>query len=125
MKLSFYIIWLFFSLLFTQTPVNDEIVAAVKSGKSSELVRYFEEKVSIKIINQEDVLSRSQAEANLKYFFEKHPVKAFTPSGSNSTTNNAAQYVTGSLETGNGKFKVSILIKRNLISQLRIETDND
>lgn len=124
MKLTIHIIYFLFSLLFTKAEVSDEIISALKQGKASELVKYFDEKISIKIINQEDVLSKSQAEANLKYFFEKHTVKNFSSSHVSSSNNNA-QYITGSLETSNGKFRVSILIKRNLISQLRIEEDND
>lgn len=124
MKLTIHIIYLIFSLFFAKAEVSDEIITALKQGKASELVKYFDEKISIKIINQEDVLSKSQAEANLKYFFEKHTVKSFTSSHVSSSNNNA-QYITGSLETSNGKFRVSILIKRNLISQLRIEEDND
>jgi len=124
MKVLIYISTLFFSLFCTSSEFTDEIVAALKQGKSSELVKYFDEKISIKIINQEDVLSKSQAEANLKYFFEKHPVKNFTGSHA-STVNNSQQYITGTLETSNGKFRVSILIRRNLISQFRIETDNE
>ncbi|MCC6371735.1 MAG: DUF4783 domain-containing protein [Bacteroidia bacterium] len=124
MKLTIHIFYFLFSLFFGVTDVSDEIIAAIKQGKSSELVKYFDEKVSIKIINQEDILSRSQAEANIKYFFEKHPVKSF---GSThvSTINNTAQYITGTLETANVKYRVSILIKRNLISQFRIEPDNE
>lgn len=106
------------------TDVTEELIAAVKSGKSSEVVKYFDEKVSIKLINQEDVLSKAQAEANLKFFFDRHPVKSFTATHS-SSMNNSAQYITGSLETGNGKFRVSVLIKRNLVTQFRIETDNE
>jgi len=124
MKLLINIFYLVFSLFFTSAEITDEIVSALKQGKSSELVKYFDEKVSIKLINQEDVLSKSQAEANLKYFFEKHPVKSFTGSHT-STVNNSQQYITGTLETSNEKFRVSILIRRNLISQFRIETDND
>ena len=124
MKLLINIFYLVFSLFFTSAEITDEIVSALKQGKSSELVKYFEEKVSIKLINQEDVLSKSQAEANLKYFFEKHPVKNFSGSHT-STVNNSQQYITGTLETSNEKFRVSILIRRNLISQFRIETDND
>ncbi|MBX3163729.1 MAG: DUF4783 domain-containing protein [Bacteroidetes bacterium] len=104
--------------------VSDDITAAIKQGKASELVKFFDTKVIIKIINQEDVLSKSQAEANLKYFFEKHTVKNFTASRV-SSVNNSMQYLTGSLETSSGKFRVSVLIRRNLISQFRIETDND
>jgi hypothetical protein len=124
MKLVVYLIAAFAGLLSFGTEVSEEIVAALRSGKASELVKHFDEKVSIKLINQEDVLSRSQAEANLKFFFEKHPVKQF--SGSHvSTVNNSSQYITGMLETANGKFRVSILIRRNLVSQFRIENDND
>ncbi len=103
--------------------LSEEVINAIKQGKSSELVKHFDEKVSIKIISQEDVLSKSQAEANLKYFFEKHPVKSFT-STHTSAVNNQSQYITGTLETTNGKFRVSVLIRRNLVSQFRIENDN-
>lgn len=124
MKLLINIFYFFFAFLFAGVEVSDEIVANIKAGKASELVKSFDEKVSIKIIEQEDVLSRSQAEANLKYFFEKHQVKNF---GSIHISNNSAvlQYLTGSLETNNGKFRVSVLIKRNLVTQFRIENDNE
>jgi hypothetical protein len=124
MKLSISIFYFLFSLFFSSAEVADEIVVALKQGKSNELVKYFGEKVSIKISNQEDVLSKSQAEANIKYFFEKHTVKAFSSSHVSSMNNNA-QYITGTLETSNGKFRVSILIRNNLISQFRIEDDNE
>ena len=124
MKILIHSLYLIFSLFFVGGEPTDDIVAALKLGKSSELVKYFDEKVSIKLINQEDVLSKSQAEANLKYFFEKHPVKNFSGSHT-STVNNSQQYITGTLETTNEKFRVSILIRRNLISQFRIENAND
>lgn len=110
-------------MFFSGADVPDEIVSALKQGKSSELIKYFGEKVSVKLSNQEDVLSKAQAEANIKYFFDKHTVKAFSSSHI-SSMNNSAQYITGTLETSNGKFRVSILIRNNLISQFRIEDDN-
>jgi hypothetical protein len=124
MKLFIHIFYVIVGLFFSGVEVSDEIVAALRQGKSSELVKYFDEKVSIKLVNQEDVLSKSQAEANLKFFFEKHAVKSFT-SAHVSSVNNNSQYITGTLETSNGKFRVSILIRRNLISQFRIENDNE
>lgn len=125
MKLSIYMFYLFFGLFFSTTDVNEDVIAALKSGKASELVKYFDERVSIKIINQEDVLSKAQAEANLNFFFEKHSVKNFITTGNSASSNNSAQYINGSMETSNGKFKVSILIKRNLVTQLRIENYNE
>jgi hypothetical protein len=111
-------------LFFTGGDVTEDIISALKQGRSAELIKHFDEKVSIKLIHQEDVLSRSQAEANLKFFFQKHPVRNFTGSHI-STINQSQQYITGTLETSDGRFRVSILIRRGLISQFRIENDND
>jgi hypothetical protein len=124
MKIFIHIFYLLFGLFFNGVDVSEDLVSALKQGKSSDLVKYFDEKVSIKIIDQEDVLSKSQAEANLKYFFDKHPVKTFSNSHI-SSVNNTAQYITGTLETSNGKYRVSVLIRRNLVSQFRIENDNE
>ncbi len=104
--------------------VTDDVVTALKAGKSSELVKFFDEKVSIKLIDQEDLLSKSQAEANIKYFFEKHPVKNYTVSQTNAVTKDV-QFISGTLETTNGKYRVSVLLRRNLISQFRIENENE
>ena len=124
MKIAINIFYLIFTFFFAGVEPSDEIVAALKQGKTADMVKYFDEKVSIKIINQEDVLSKAQTEANLKFFFEKHTVKTFSSSHI-SSVNNGAQYITGTLETTNGKFRVSILLRRNLIAQFRIENDND
>jgi hypothetical protein len=124
MKLLFTILVSLSGLMFSGAEVSEEIIGAIRQGKSSELIKYFDEKVSIKLINQEDVLSKSQAEANIRYFFEKHPVKSFS-STHVSSVNNTSQYITGNLETANGRYRVSILLRRNLVSQFRIENDNE
>ena len=124
MKLLVAFFYLIAAPLFSPPGIAEDLITSLKQGKASEVVKYFDEKVSVKIIQQEDVLSRSQAEANLKYFFEKHPVKSFSATHKSSINNNS-QYVTGTLETTNGKFRVSILIRHNLVSQFRLEEDND
>ena len=124
MKLLTFIAASALALSFSLLEVSEEVIAAIRQGKASELVKHFDEKVSIKLVTQEDVLSKSQAEANIRYFFEKHPVKGFT-STHTSAVNNQAQYITGTLETANGKFRVSVLIRRGLVSQFRIENANE
>ncbi len=124
MKYILTVIFSFFALFTSVDDTAEDAITALKQGKVSDLVKLFDEKVSIKLINQEDVLSKSQAEANIKAFFDKHPVKNFTSSHV-STNNTNFQYLTGTLETSNGKFRVSILIRRNLISQFRIENANE
>lgn len=118
------IIAFFLSSFFNAFDITDDVVTAIKLGKSSELVKFFDEKLSVKILNQEDLLSKTQAEANIKYFFEKHVVKNFIVQHT-SNVNANTQFITGSLETASGKFRVSVLLRRNLISQFRIENDNE
>lgn len=123
MKLTTIIAFLFISF-FNSFEVNDDVVNALKQGKASELSKFFDEKIVLKILNQEDLLSKNQAEANLNFFFEKNKVKNFTSTLSKSLNANA-HFITGTLETSGGKFRVSVLLRRNLISQLRIENENE
>ena len=124
MKLLLYTVFAFSGLFLGISDVGDEVATALRQGKVADLVKHFDERVSIKILNQEDVLSKAQAEANLRNLFDKHTVKSFS-SSHKSSVNNSSQYITGMLETGSGRFRVSILIRRNLVSQFRIETDNE
>src|ERR1700741_1640579 len=106
--------------------VSDDITNAIKQGNAQAIAKYFNDKLDLKILDQEDVYSKAQAESVLKDFFTKHKVKSFTPSHS-SANKTANQFVVGALDTSNGKFRLSFLIKKiedkYLISQFRIETE--
>jgi hypothetical protein len=112
-----------FSLSFNLKDITDDIANALKQGNTSELVKNFSEKISIKVLNQEDLLSKSQAQAVIEDFFLKHKVKSYQTSHT-SIVNGDQQFITGALETNNGKFRISILVRGNVISQFRIENDN-
>lgn len=112
-----------FSLSFSLKDITDDIANALKQGNTSELVKSFAEKVSIKVLNQEDLLSKSQAQAVIEDFFLKHKVKTYQTSHT-SIVNGDQQFITGSLDTNNGKYRISILVRGNVISQFRIENDN-
>ena len=58
-----------FSLSFTSKDITDDITNSLKQGNVPELVKKFAEKVSIKVLNQEDLLSKSQAQALIEDFF--------------------------------------------------------
>lgn len=105
-----------------------EIMDAIKQGNAAGVAKHFNDKIDLKILDQEDVYSKAQAELVLKNFFAKHPVKSFVESHS-SNAKSANQFVVGTLTSTNGKYRVSFLLKkfdnRFLISQFRIENDND
>lgn len=123
MKLFVITLLSLFSLSFNLKDITDDVANALKQGNSSELVKNFAEKISIKILNQEDLLSKSQAQAVIEDFFSKHKVKSYQTSHT-SIVNGNQQFITGSLDTNNGKFRISILVRGNVISQFRIENDN-
>ena len=87
----------------------------------------FNDKVDLKIFDQEEVYSKAQAESVLKDFFTKNKVRGFTTSHT-SAVKTGNQFVVGTLETSTGKYRLSFLIKKigekYLISQFRIENEN-
>ena len=108
--------------------IIDDIATAVRSGNPKNISKYFIENIDLKIIDQEDVYSKQQAEMILKDFFSKHPVRSFTVAHT-SQPKAGSQYVIGTLETNNGKFRTYFLIKttgaQTLIQQFRIEKENE
>ncbi len=108
--------------------VIDDIAAAVRSGNPKNISKFFIDNIDLKVIEQEDVYSKQQAEMILKDFFAKHAVKSYTVAHK-SQPKAGSQYVIGTLETANGKFRTYFLIKTTgastLIQQFRIETENE
>ena len=123
MKLLFITLISIFSFAFSLQDITDEVANALKQGNTSELVKSFSEKISIKVLNQEDLLSKAQAQAVIEDFLSKHKVKGYQTSHT-SIVNGNQQFITGTLDTNNGKFRISILVRGNVISQFRIEHDN-
>ena len=113
----------FFSLSFGIMDIPEDIAGALKQGNTSELVKIFSDKVSIKVLNQEDLLSKPQTQAVIEDFFSKHKVKSYQTAHT-SIVNGNQQFITGVLDTNNGKYRISILVRGNVISQFRIEYDN-
>jgi hypothetical protein len=108
--------------------VIDDIASAIRSGNPKNISKFFIENIDLKVIEQEDVYSKQQAEMILKDFFTKHAVKSFTVAHK-SEPKNGSQYVIGTLETTNGKFRTYFLLKlagaQPLIQLFRIETENE
>src|SRR5438046_439555 len=81
----------------------EEVESAIKTGNASEISKHFSDNVDLKIMDKEEVYSKSQAELIIKDFFAKHPVKSFNLLHK-SAAKGDSQYSIGTLETSNGKF---------------------
>ncbi|MGB3948599.1 MAG: DUF4783 domain-containing protein [Bacteroidia bacterium] len=119
-----------FSSVAFAADVIDGIATAIRSGNPANISKYFISNIDLKVISQEDVYSKPQAEMILRDFFAKHPVKSYTVAHKSEPKTTGSQYVVGTLETSNGKFKVYFLIKpaagaEMLIHQFRIEVGNE
>lgn len=111
-----------FLLSFTSKDINDDISASLRQGNTVELVKLFSDRISIKVLAQEDLVSKSQAQAIIEEFFSKNKIKGYQTAHT-SIVNGDQQFITGTIDTVNGKFRVSILVRGNLISQFRIENE--
>lgn len=128
---SFLMLFLLIAPWFGGDPVADlsnDVIEAVKKGDAAKIAEHFNDKIDLKILDQEDVYSKAQAESVLKGFFTKNKVKGFAASHT-SSQKTGNQFVVGTLDTSTGKYRLSFLIKKfgdkYLISQFRIENESD
>ncbi len=87
-----------------------------------------DEKIELKVVDKENLFSKSQAEKIIEEFFRQFPPDDFTEI-KNNTAKQAKQFVSGRYTSGKFKFKISYLLKKTndnfLITQLRIEKPHE
>jgi hypothetical protein len=116
------ILTFFFSSFKVKTGI-DEVVAAMRSGNSTLIAKYFDDRVDISMPDKSNSYSKSQAELVLKDFFSNNPVKNFEiiHKGENA----GSQFCIGTLSTKNGSFRTTIFMKQKgdgqVLQELRFE----
>ncbi len=123
-------LFIYFTYLMPLMPFQGDIVADLpglfKAGNSKEIAKSFAASVELSILNEEDVYSKAQAEQILRDFFTKHEPGNATVVHVIDTNPNY-RFSILSLVTKNGKFRVSVTLKKNnntfFITELRIEPD--
>lgn len=116
------ILTFFLSSLKVNTGI-DEVVAAMRSGNSTLIAKYFDDRVDLSMPDKSNTYSKTQAELVLKDFFTNNPVKKFEiiHKGENA----GSQFCIGTLYTKNGSFRTTIFMKQKgdgqLLQELRFE----
>lgn len=100
----------------------EELKAAFQAGNAREIAKFFNSSIELEILGTDNVYSKEHAEQILKSFFEQHPVKGFTVLFEGGKE--ASQYAIGKLATSKGTFRVNLLVKSQLILQIRIMEEN-
>lgn len=91
--------------------VPNEITLSLKRGDSKLLSEYFNQNIELAVLGKSNVCSKSQARQIMNKFFEENVPQSFRILS--QETKQEAQYVIGILNTGNGPFRVYILLKEN------------
>lgn len=116
----------FVSTMYGSTP--EDVANAIKTGNAGQISKHFSDNIDLKILDKEEVYSKSQAELIIKDFLAKHVVKSFTITHKSSAKNDS-EYAIGSLETSSGKYRVYYLMKKTanklLVNQFKIEIENE
>lgn len=101
----------------------DDVIAAMRTGNSAMVAKFFDNSVEISMPDKSNSYSKSQAELVLKDFFAINPVKSFEiiHKGENA----GSQYCIGTLQTKNGAYRTTIFMKQKgdsqVLQELRFE----
>lgn len=108
---------------FTLFSSLDDVVNAMKSGNTSQIIKYFDNTVEITMPDKSNSYSKSQAELVLRDFFSTNPVKSFDVL--HKGENNGSLYCIGTLVTKAGSFRTTIFMKQKgdklVLQELRFE----
>lgn len=104
----------------------ENIAAAIKSGNSNELAKYFGPTVEIILPGSEGAFSKAQAEMIIKGFFAKSTPVSFVVNQKGNSAG-GAQFIIGTYKTKSETLNVYILLKpvsnQLMIQQMHFETD--
>lgn len=107
-------LFLFFStsLAFgqSQADVVNNVKASLKAGSSKELVRYFNEIVSLNVDGEKSNYSKTQAEIIMKDFFTANPPSSFEYIHQGNSKEGLL-YTIGQYTHPNGTYRVYMLLK--------------
>ncbi len=101
----------------------DDIIAALKTGNSSQIAAYFDNTVEITLPEKSNSYSKSQAEVVLRDFFNNNPVRSFEilHKGENA----GSQYCIGTLNTKNASYRTTVFMKqkagKQTLQEIRFE----
>ncbi|WHZ07512.1 MAG: hypothetical protein OJF59_001265 [Cytophagales bacterium] len=101
---------LLFSLVVQAQTIFLPMRDAVKSGNSSELVKYFNTSVDLNLEGEVNTYSKAQAEFVLRDFFKKHPPTDFTIVHSGASKA-GLQFAIGKFKSGNDSFVVLMRVR--------------
>ena len=104
---------------------TENILNAIKTGNAVKLSEYFDNNVDLKIVDKENIYSKSQATILVKEFFATYKITNLELNHEGGPE--AAHFAICNMTTTQGKFRVYFLYKninnKSLIQKFRVEKD--
>lgn len=101
---------------FSQAGGVDNVITALRNGNATELAKYFDDNVEIKLPSKSDSYSRSQATVIMQDFFQNNSVKGFDTKFKGD--NGGSQYCIGTLQTRSGAYRTTFFMANRNGKQL-------
>jgi Domain of unknown function (DUF4783) len=122
MGLAFIAISLFL-LSFANFFTIDDVATAIRSGNISQLSGYLDNRVDITLPDRSDTYSKSQAEMIIRDFFSTNEVQSFRVKRKGE--NSGSEFCVGILQTRNGDYQTTLLMKqkgdKQLLQEIRFQ----
>lgn len=107
----------------TQGGSIDEVIGALRSGSSTELSRYFDDKVELTLPDKSDSYSKAQAQLIVKDFFGNNGVKGFDLKHKGDSP--GGHFCIGTLQTNAGNFRTNVFMKekngKEVVKEIRFQ----
>lgn len=101
----------------------DDVVAAMRSGNSSDLSKYFDDRVDISLPEKSDTYSKTQAQMIIRDFFSNKGVTGFEVK--HKGEQGGAQFCVGELKTKQGSFRTNLFMRqrgeRQVLQEIRFQ----
>jgi len=110
--LSWLLILVTYTSVFSQSGVLNSIVAALKSGDVAGVSKFMDNVVDITMNNNQSTYSKTQAEMVLRDFFGKNAPKNFNLEHTGNSADQTSFYSIGYLLTSGGKYRIYIFLKQ-------------
>lgn len=101
----------------------DSVIAALRSGNSSELSKFFDESVELTMPDKSDSYSKAQAQLIVKDFFGNNGVKGFELKHKGDSP--GGHFCIGTLQTNAGNFRTNVFMKvkngKEVLKEIRFQ----
>ena len=102
--------------------IPDGLKSAVISGNSRELAKYFNKAIVFEILGNDNIYNSNQAEQALKNFYSQNSIVKISILYEGGK--GQSQYLISKIITTKGVFRLSLLVKSQLVIQLNIDKEN-